>query len=379
MRLQKIVSLLLCAALFQSFASAFETDQYNLPIEPLADAGAEVSEYTTENISRAIEKLNAEIVARQNCLDKTGEKLSPIKCGAQEKEREKLAALRSDDAVARQVFNRLGEGFPPFTKSGSWMETHRFRAQPARYKTNFQQSIFSAAPVNYLTISSTVNLYGASFGTDKIAHVFQQGYSYYAIYKRAVARGESDGEAVKRAVAWGKTTEKTYFGTLVSGVYSNADLCANFAGYKFYLNLTRDVKIGSRIIPALLLLRDGVWTFNGNLNFLRQNLLKPFLTDHLNEALNPSVFIVNLRSNVRRAVRKRSCKLWRMRFPAKTKADYETETRALELWHGEDYGFKRSNKFVTIANTCFDEPGTPSSRAATKRRFDAKKTSLNVK
>lgn len=354
MRLQKIASLFLSAAVLHSFAFAFETDQYNLPIEPLADIGAEVSEYAEENLSLAIGKINFEISARQNCLEGKGVKSTKTICDSPGKEREKLAALRSEDAIARAVFNRLGSGFPPFTESGSWMESHEFAAQPARYKTGVGKSIFNSSPANYLTISSTVNLYGAQFGTDKIAHVFQQGFSYYRIYKRALARGETAEAATKRAVDWGKSTENTYYGTLVSGVYSNADLCANFIGLKFYQNLTRDIKIGGETKPAILILKNGVWTFGENTDARGENILEPFVSNHLNEARNPSLFLPVLRSNVRRAVKKYGCELWRTRFPDQSKTDYENETRALELWHGEDYGFKRSAKFVTIANACFD-------------------------
>ncbi len=352
MRLQNIARLILCAVLLHSFAFAFETDQYNLPPVPLADTGAEVSRYAEENIRAAIKKINREILERQNCLDKGNEKLQKIKCDSPQKEREKLAALQAENAVVRAVFDRLGTGFPPFTKSGSWMENHEFKAQPARYKTNFRQSIFFAAPSNYLTISSTVNLYGAQLGTDKIAHVFQQGFSYYKIYKRALASGATPEDAIKKAVNWGKSTENTFYGTLVSGVFSNADLCANFVGLKFYQNLTREIKIGNKAKPAILLVKNGAWTFNENTASPRENLLEPFLSNHFNEALNPSVFVVGLRSSVRKTVRRQSCKQWRERFPNQTKADFENQTRALVLWHGEEYGFKRSGKFITIANTC---------------------------
>ena len=212
----QISKLLLCAALLHSFAFAFETDQYNLPAAPLADVGAEVSEYAEQNLIQAIEKLNSEIAARQNCLDNAAAKSN---CASAEKEREKLAALRSEDAISRAVFDRLGAGFPPFTKSGSWMEKHQFRAQPARYKTSFGASIYAILPSNFLTISSTVNLYGAKFGTDKIAHLFQQGFSYYEIYKRAVAGGASEDAAIKKAVAFGKRSEQTFYGFLVAGGY----------------------------------------------------------------------------------------------------------------------------------------------------------------
>lgn len=350
---RQIARLFLCAALLPAFAYPFETDQYNLPPEPLADIGAEVSEYAEQNISRAIEKINRDIAVRQSCLENDGAKSEKLKCDSPEKELEKLAALQSDDAIARAVFNELGAGFPPYTKSGSWMESHEFKAKPARYKTGFRQSIFASVPSNYLSISSTVNLYDAQFGTDKIAHVFQQGFSYYRIYKRALASGATEEQAIKRAVDWGKLSEKTYYGFLVSGVYSNADLCANYAGMKFYFNLARDVKIGTETKSAILIIKNGVWIFNESTRLPRENLLKSFLSNHFNEALNPSVYVAGLRSFARKTVKKQSCKLWRERFPDQSKTDYENKTRALELWHGEDYGFKRSGKFITIANACF--------------------------
>ena len=353
---KKFVRLFLCAVLLFAqinFSFAFETDQYNLPLEPLADTGAEVSEYVEQNVREALGKINSEIVARQNCLDKIGEKLQKIKCDSPQKEREKLAALQSEDTIAGAVFDQLGAGFPPFTKSGSWMENHKFKAQRSRYKTSFRQSIFFAAPSNYLTISSTVNLYGAHFGTDKIAHFFQQGFSYYKIYKRALASGATAEKAVEKAVDWGKSTENTFYGTLVSGVFSNADLCANFVGLKFYQNLTREIKIGNETKAAILLVKNGAWTFNKNAVSRAENLLKPFLSNHLNEALNPSIYVVGLRSSVRKTVKRQSCKQWREQFPNQTQADFENQTRSLVFWHGEDYGFKQSGKFITIANTCF--------------------------
>lgn len=353
MKLQKIVRLFLCAALLLQSTFAFETDQYNLPPAPLADIGTEVSEYTELNLRSAVDKLNDEISRRQSCLENNAPKTKKSNCDSSGKELAKIVYLQSEEAVAREVYKLLGAGTIPFTKSGSWMESHRFRNQPARYKTGYGKSIFALFPTNYLTISSTVNLYGTHFGTDKIAHFFQQGYEYYKIYNRALAQKSTPDQAVKKAVRYGRKTENLFFGTLISGVFSNADLCANFVGLKFYLNLTGEIKIGSRIIPALLLLRNGFWTFNGNLNFLRQNLLKPFVSNHLNEALNSSIYLPILRSSVRRVVRRQGCEQWRELFPNFTRADFDNLSAPLKLWNGEDYGFKDSKKFVTIANTCF--------------------------
>ena len=78
------------------------------------------------------------------------------------------------------------------------MDSHHFVAQPARYRTSYWKSIFILNPGIALTISPTVNLYGSEFGTDKIAHVFQQGYTYYKALSASVGgrrdAGGSNGE-----------------------------------------------------------------------------------------------------------------------------------------------------------------------------------------
>jgi len=331
---------------------AFETDQFNLPPEPLADISAEVHDYVKENVEKAIEKINAEIKTRQNCLDNKAAK----NCESAAKNRQRLHYLRSENAVARGVYNRLGAGIVPFTASGSWMESHRFKAQPSSYTTNLKESIFATFPSNYLSISKTVNLYGAQFGTDKIAHIFQQGYTYLRIYQRALAKGLPKEAATKKANDWGKMTERTFYGNLVSGVYSNADLAANFSGLKFYQNLTGRINIGEEVKLPLVVFENGFWKFNENIE-LSKHLLKPFVSAHLNEALNPSIYtkVFGLRSSVRGRVRKRACGGWKAVYPGLKKADFDKWSRRLETWNGEDYGFTVNKNFVTIANTCFED------------------------
>lgn len=358
MTLRKLSRLFLCFALMlQSIASfAFETDQYNLPPAPLADIGDEVSEYTEQTLREVVVKINAEIVVRQSCLEK--DQVKKANCGSAEYERKTLEYIRSEEAVAQELYQRLGDGFFPLTKVGKWMNTHNFRISPARYKTTYLESIFVTLPTDYLTISPTVNLYGAQFGVDKIEHFFQQGHTYYQTYNGAIADGMKPDDAVKKAVKWGQKSERTFYGTLVSAVFSNADLVANYIGMKFYQGMTKPVRIGNTTRPAILVLKDGVWKFNESVD-LRQVLVKPFFTEHLNEALNPSIFAFNLRSSIRRIVKKQSCPQWLKVYPLLSKASLDATSSSLTLWNGEDYGYTSSKKFVTIANTCFaDESNT---------------------
>ncbi len=343
MRISGSICFVLICALIVPSVFAFETDQFNLPSEPLADIGDEVTDYTVENIKKAVAKLNSKIgkcLAESSCSGDPGGK------------QYKLSYLQSEDAIALEVFRSLGSGFIPFTKAGTFMNKHKFAHQPARFTTKYCDSIYRTVPTNYFTLSPTVRMYGSEFGTDKIADFFQQGYDYFKIYRRALAKGMTEKEAERKAINWGKTTESTYFGKLVSGVYSNADLYSNFAGMKFYQGLTRPIVTGNTSRPAILFLKDGQWEFAAGFD-LYAVLLKPFISDHLNEAWNSSLYFPGLRSSVRKVVRTKSCAGWHAKFPLLNKNDFEIRSTMLRLWNGEDYGFKPSDKFVTIANSCF--------------------------
>ena len=350
------LGLLGCLLLFPTSVFAFETDQYDLPTVPLADIGDEVSEHVEQKLRKAVDKTNAEILRRQRCISGYADGGPGRGCDSLSAEVSKLAYLRTDEAMVEAAFDELGAGVPPFTSMGTWMDAHHFRKQPARYRTSYLKSIFVLLPPIALTISPTVNMYGSEFGTDKIAHLFQQGYTYYKISHRALAEGATPEEATAKAVRWGQKSERTFFGTLVAGVYSNGDLAANYVGLRFYEGLTQTITLGDSTRPAVLRLKDGLWTFNDGVN-LRDDLLKPFISDHLNEALNPSIFTKNLgmRWYLRRVVRKRSCAQWFERYPELSKSGLDEESRSLRLWQSEDYGFTDSEHFVTIANTCFEE------------------------
>ncbi len=139
-------------------------------------------------------------------------------------------------------------------------------------------------------------------------------------------------EANRQMIRWGQSTEKTFFGTLISGVYSNADLYANYAGFKFYQGLTQPLRIGERVRPPIVLLKNNAWEVNESTSLL-QSLLEPFISDHLNEALNPSVHAkgFGLLGEVRSLVR-RNCVDWRNSFPNRSQSDWESVSEALKRW-----------------------------------------------
>jgi hypothetical protein len=351
MRITTFACIVLTSLVFAAVPGrAMETDQYSLPPAPLADISDEVTQYVRDHIFEAAAHLNADIAAHEACLaPRTLPSVSH--CTSSGAERKKLAELRSADALAKAVYKLLGDGTIFTTRTGDWLTTHDFEHTPARYKADFTDSIYVTMPVNYATLSPTVKVNGVEFGTDKFDHFFQQGYRYYKIYSAEIAKHKTPEQAANKAVSWGKMTERTIYGYLVSGVYSNADLFANYAGMKFYLNLTQPVTIGTETRPALLTLADGRWQIADA--SASSEMLKPFVAEQMNEALNPSGYSLIVYPTVLSVVKKHDCEEWKQAFPALTAGDFAGRSKSLELWNGEDYGFTRSKKMVTIADTCF--------------------------
>ena len=144
----------------------------------------------------------------------------------------------------------------------------------------------------------------------------------------------------------GVREESGFYGTRMTGVYSNADLAANYAGLKFYLNLTRPVRVGGAALPPLLV-RDGSgnWAFNPARR--ADESLRLLVGDHMNEALNPSQFDGVLRDTVRHRLKRRAGKL--LDFYDTTPARERGRMVELSTWHGEAYGHSGFARVVTIA------------------------------
>ncbi|HXI26539.1 MAG TPA: hypothetical protein VNG71_21975, partial [Pyrinomonadaceae bacterium] len=272
---------LVCLAILASppTVTGFETDQYDLPPTPLADIGNEASDQIQQRIQEAIDEINGRILDDDLCLKSFYD--SKSRSCNRDRARNELNYLRSEPALAQAVYEKLGAGLVPFCKIESWIEKHEFKNRPARYKISFWKSLFLFWPTGNIGLSPTVKLYGHEFGTDKFGHIFQQGYTYYKIYKRALDGGKSPDESAREAVRWGQRTEETIYGTLITGVYSNGDLFGNYVGMKFYEGLTHDIKISASVRPAIVVLKNGFWALNDQ-GTLRTRLLRVFISDHLN-------------------------------------------------------------------------------------------------
>jgi hypothetical protein len=93
----------------------------------------------------------------------------------------------------------------------------------------------------YIELSPIVHVAGVLMGIDKLGHFLAQGFQYYEHYGTLDALTPSQrADSVRRL---GHEQEVGQLGIATGGVYSFADLAANWAGMLFFLSLFDDVTV----------------------------------------------------------------------------------------------------------------------------------------
>ncbi len=92
--------------------------------------------------------------------------------------------------------------------------------------------IKSPTLVGTQNMGSLVRMGHCLIGADKFGHFFTEGWTGFNI----AYRGRNPD--IKASVEYGELTESLYYGVMTTGVYSHADLVANFNGMRFYNAIT---------------------------------------------------------------------------------------------------------------------------------------------
>jgi hypothetical protein len=87
-----------------------------------------------------------------------------------------------------------------------------------------------AFSLNLKELSDVVRIDGHLIGIDKFGHFFAEGWQYFEI-----SAGQE--QTIVQAMAWGREQEQGKFGYSTTGIFSYADLTANFNGWRFWNHL----------------------------------------------------------------------------------------------------------------------------------------------
>jgi len=141
----------------------------------------------------------------------------------------KATAGSESDRYSEEMPTRINL-FYALGKSGhgpiqTWIQREENREWWIKLKENIYSDLYPE-PLNQNYI---IKVAGEFLGPDKIDHFFDQGYSYWLISRF----GEND----KAALTFGVETEIGWYGLRAGGIFSFADLRANWEGYRFFIDL----------------------------------------------------------------------------------------------------------------------------------------------
>ena len=145
-----------------------------------------------------------------------------------------------------------------------------------RLSTPPHDSIYSGQPLHATRVAGlfgvgpTIKINDVLVGTDKLGHFLSQGRKFY---RRWLKLGDE-----RLAAEHSAYTERALFGQMTTGSYSNADLVANYEGYRFYRSLFEDDVVPGK--PAILEWDGDHWIMQRPFDFADH------VNDYWDEALN---------------------------------------------------------------------------------------------
>ncbi len=291
--------LLVLLLVFSSDAGAYESDQYTNRTQDISDS--------LELMDGAVNKAIRDILARKN-------------------------PPRTNSRIAKAIYFEIG-GLYWADKIERWAAKS---PEVEKYEQTRRDSVYKGMPfwatrVNFIFgVGRSFRVNGVMVGSDKFGHFFSQGYKYFM--------RELRGESREKLLRKGWFAERWIYGELTTGLFSNADIVANYEGWRFYQSLFKDDVVTGK--TAIMKLDRGIYVQQRPFSFADH------INDYWDEALNPSYAVPSLNKRLRKAI-KGLC-------PEYHKSpDFYTVPDDAQLWTTyEHLGLKdsRQNQFVAICD-----------------------------
>lgn len=200
-----------------SAAVAAETDNVTFRYVPLEDSAAKLNAQVNSTLEAVAGRANAD-------LQKSA--VGPVRATDLEAELAFVRAYR--EIVLRRFLDRLLPVVGACVESNDCAGWPRFE----RIVLNGEESIYGESRYNRIAESSlapTFRLCGVRMGTDKLTHLFSNGFFYYNASRREGSRIRTDDDARRAALA----DERGLMGAKSTAVASPADAEATLAGFRF--------------------------------------------------------------------------------------------------------------------------------------------------
>jgi hypothetical protein len=290
--------------------SAYETDQFSNRLEPIEDA----MPLLDAKVNQTIEK-----VASQ------------------------WKGPRDDWKFITAIYHDIG-GHHWVDKIERWaMKSPEIEhLQSSRRESIYQGHPFWATRVaGIFGVGPTIKINDQLIGSDKMGHFLSQGRKFYRRYTRS----ELESQAAEHSAY----TERALFGQMTTGVYSNADLVANYEGFLFYRSLFEDDIIPGK--KAILSWQENNWVIVRSFTW----------ADHVNEYWDEALNINHYDSLLYPHMKKRLltfCPDYYLapeRYMIEGEAQLKTRYQHLQL---------RDSSDLRLDHLCTDNPARPIKAAA---------------
>ena len=334
---------ILIGLLFVTPALALETDQFTLPPQPLADLGPVVDFKAAYELRHVVADANT-LRARELQLARDASTKAKARA-----HREAAHAAVSQQAIADAFYHAIAGGGVPECKIEDWvLDKHSIRStmlQPMPVGGSVYGANPFERPFLLVELSPTLNFHGQYVGVDKLGHFFQQGHEYYERFIAARCQGASEAEATRVAIAGGVKQEHGFYGEAIIGIYSNADLAANYCGLLMYRNLVEPITVHGQTLEPLVMWDGDRLVVSDRLT---GDWLQPYVSDHWNEAMNPCHYVGYWRPWVKERIAGK-VDAW-MTFNHSTPALEAKRLTRITTIDGVDYGHSGWRDVVTLVN-----------------------------
>lgn len=136
--------------------------------------------------------------------------------------------------------------------------------------------------------SPTLEINAIRLGSDKLAHFFSEGWWYYKRWRKHHA-GDTQEQLQRNLFEYGVKLEQWIQGMKTSGVFSPADLEANYQGFVFYHQLCHGEE-------PLLYRRQNRWHFSDRFDF------RDHVSPEWDESWNPNIYSPKRWKNIRKTM-----------------------------------------------------------------------------
>jgi hypothetical protein len=173
--------------------------------------------------------------------------------------------------------------------------------------------------LKYVKLAPTVQVNGVYLGTDKLSHFVSTGRRYYSYYNKQLKKGLRPQEALEKTIRFGLWNEKTFLGSWSSGVFSYADMEANYQGLLFYQSFCDS----NQTQPLLTLSPERKWTQ------VRPFDIRSYISPYWDETFNPSYRLKRNWKKTSKTLKKHYCELAQS---SRVQERFQTYQEYFDLW-----------------------------------------------